>query len=111
MRWVMSRLNPHRMASPFSLFEGVEQSLPEVSARRIHVYPVDVQFADVVCHADVVMLPETAVGKDERTVLTGGKYIFGGVIDGVCQQGDVIAPLLDVGDVLYVAFQNAGSVG
>ena len=74
-------------------------------------YPVDVQCADVVRHADVVMLPETAVGKDERTVLTGGKYIFGGVIDGVCQQGDVIAPLLDVGDVLYVAFQNAGSVG
>ena len=77
----------------------------------ICVYPVDVQCADVVRHADVVMLPETAVGKDERTVFTGGKYVFGGVIDGVCQQGDVIAPLLDVGDVLYVAFQNAGSVG
>ena len=77
----------------------------------ICVYPVDVQCADVVRYADVVMLPETAVGKDERTVFTGGKYVFGGVIDGVCQQGDVIAPLLDVGDVLYVAFQNAGSSG
>lgn len=48
----------------------------------ICVYPVDVQCADVVRYADVVMLPETAVGKDERTVFTGGKYVFGGVIDG-----------------------------
>ena len=85
--------------------------MPGILVLCICAYPVDVQCADVVRHADVVMLPETAVGKDERTVLTGSKYIFGGVIDGVCQQGDVIAPLLDVGNVLYVAFQNAGSVG
>ena len=98
-------------AAFFSLFEGVEQSLPEVSARRIHVYPVDVQFADVVRHADVVMLPEAAVGKDERTVLVGGEDVFGGVVDGVCQQVDVVAPLLDVGDVLYVPFQKDVSVG
>jgi hypothetical protein len=72
--------------------------LPGILVLCICVYPVDVQCADVVRYADVVMLPETAVGKDERTVFTGGKYVFGGVIDGVCQQGDVIAP-------------NAGSVG
>lgn len=61
--------------------------------------------------ADVVMLPEAAVGKDERTVLVGGEDVFGGVVDGVCQQVDVVAPLLDVGDVLYVPFQKDVSVG
>ena len=76
---------------------------------RVHL--IDFQLGDIICQSDVVVLPEEAVGKYEGSVFVGGKDVFGGVVDGMRQQGDVIAPLLDIGDVLYVSFEDSVSTG
>ena len=49
---------------------------------------------------------ELAVGKYQRTIFMGCKDVFCGIVDGMCQQIDVIASLLDVGDILYISFQG-----
>ena len=50
-----------------------------------------------------MIVQETTVSEDNRAIGSGGKDTFFGIVDGMRQQGDVIAPLLDVGNVLYVA--------
>ena len=63
MGWVFNTIGPDTAMANMPWYEHL------VLLSLIHIY------------ADVVMLPETAVGKDERTVFTGGKYVFGGVIE------------------------------
>ena len=86
-------------------------SVPLFLAACVRVHLIDFQLGDVICQSDVVVLPEEAVGKYEGSVFVGGKDVFGGVVDGMRQQGDVIAPLLDIGDVLYVSFEDCVSTG
>lgn len=99
---------------PFALASfgyGRFYSVPLFLAACVRVHLIDFQLGDVICQSDVVVLPEEAVGKYEGSVFVGGKDVFGGVVDGMRQQGDVIAPLLDIGDVLYVSFEDCVSTG
>jgi hypothetical protein len=53
-----------------------------------------------------VVLPEQPVGKYQRAVFVCRINVLGGVVDGMCQQIDVVAPFLYVGNVLYVSFYS-----
>ena len=49
---------------------------------------------------------EATVAEYQRAVFVCRINVLGGVVDGMCQQIDVVAPFLYVGNVLYVSFQR-----
>ena len=44
---------------------------------------------------------EATVAEYQRAVFVCRINVLGGVVDGMCQQVDIVAPLLNVGDILY----------
>ena len=55
---------------------------------------------------DVVLLAVSPVGEDEVSFFIGSEDAARSIVDGIGQQVDVIAVLLDFGDVLHVSFED-----
>ena len=68
-----------------SFIYGGYDFFPPFFTLRICIQLTDIYLCDVVCYSDIMMLSETAIGKNEHTVLVSGKYVFRRVVDGMCQ--------------------------
>ena len=90
----------------FSAFDTFCKFFPRFFVSSIRRQVVYFQFRDVLGIADAMSLLEAAVAEYQCTVFVCRVNIFGGVVDGMCQQVDIVAPLLNVGDILYISFQN-----
>ena len=80
--------------------------VPRFLRRHICGNIINFQFTDIHILANPVIVEKTPVGKDDRTVLSGGKDTLLGVVDSVRQRVDVVSFPLYVGDVLYIPFQD-----
>ena len=57
-----------------------------------------------------MIVEKTPVGKDDRTVLSGGKDTLLGVVDSVRQRIDIVSAALDIGDILDISLDRKAAV-
>ena len=84
--------------------------VPRFLRRHICGNIINFQFTDIHILANPVIVEKTPVGKDDRTVLSGGKDTLLGVVDSVRQRIDIVSAALDIGDILDISLDRKAAV-
>ena len=104
-RMVSHKVTANTMSGIFTAF------VPSLLRGHICGNIIDFQLADILTFGDTVIVQETAVGEDDRTIGSGGKDTLFGVVDSVRQRVDVVSAMLYVRDILNIPLDIETTVG
>ena len=105
-RWMMS----HKVTAA-TVYDIFTTFVPSLLRRYICGDIVDFQLTDILTFGNTVIVQETTIGEDDRTIGSGGKDTLFGVVDSMSQCVDVISATLYVRDVLNIPFDVETTVG